>query len=168
MLKCRYLLCILVVAGLAGSFGCTKTSSSASYTVIDDGVEKMLQNKWTYFYWSSCPQSPLSASPCYTYTQADTAYFGTGTVALTIDAAKQEIRWSTEGYFQHLPHSYIYSHVASTMTYKPVNNYVFLLVDKAGGIVDTVKIQALTDHLLVLKYTAGAFGNVSQVDSLRR
>jgi len=168
MMKWKHLLYILVVAGLAGSSSCTKTSSSAAARIVDEDVEEMLQGNWAYSYWSSCPQNPLSAAPCYLYDKANSTYFGDGIVTLNIDAAKKEIHWSTQGDFPNMPQSYIYSKVASTLGYKPVSNYTFLLLDKAGQLVDTVKIQALTEHLLVLKYVTGAFGNTCQVDSLRR
>ncbi len=158
---------LLIVAVLSVNFMCMKSVSSGSNEEMSAGVKNMLQNRWTYISWSSCPANPLSGAPCVMYVAADTALYGDGHITLDI-STDNKISWAIQGSFPFSPYCYAYSAANNTVNYQLVNDSTFLLVNTSSEIMDTVKIKSLSDHLLVLSYRVPQFGNPYQLDSLSR
>jgi hypothetical protein len=156
----------IAAATIAGP-GCVKNTYLYSAVNINPSVVTMLQNKWVYQFWSSCPPNPSMGAPCFEYTQADTSLFGDGTVSLNIGTDNKIYRVE-EGTFKQFPFSYLYSSHNDTLGYQVISDSAFVLLDSSNNVIDTAKITALTDHLLVLKYATRQLGYCFQVDSLGR
>ena len=162
------LVAMLVLTAIGVNMGCLKNAStlSLSKATVDSSVTAMLQDKWQYSFLASCPPNPLSEAPCYEFSDGDTTFYGNGTLFLNITADGKIYR-SGEGNFRNLPFSWVYT-PADTLAYQMVSDSAFVLLNSSNQVMDTVKIRALSNNLLVLDYVTQQFGNTFEIDSLKR
>ncbi len=162
------LYCLLIIATIAVINGCIKSASSIANFSASSSVTSMLQNKWTYSYFTSCPQNSTMGAPCFEFNMADTALYGNGSVTLSL-GADNKLYWVKEGVFTSQVFSYLFSSTNDTLDYKMLTDSSLILLNKDAKAVDTVKINTLTNHLLVLTLSStGEYGYNFETDSLHR
>lgn len=143
---------------------CIPTAPVKQQAAFGPAAADLLQHTFTCYYYSTCPANPTMGAPCFQYTSADTATYGSGKLFFTIGPGNMLYR-TTAG---NLPFAhYSYAYPTDSLAFDIVNDTLLLLHTNTPER-DSLKITVITDSVIALNYISAQFGHTVEIDSLKR
>ena len=134
--------------------GCARNS----FQQVDNN--HLLFSQWQYIYASRCPYNPASLAPCYQYSSSNLSAWSRDSSYLKID--------TNANVYQNVQGKSGYWSLKDSFTVVRINDSLLHISPSNAHPATSIKIRALTDHLLVLEYIADLYGNSFGLDSLAK